>query len=99
MEYVPKQITPLRQKCMENVQYKPDTLLTYFQYSQHTISSSVTPPTVLSTSTFSHGNLISASLANAYMDWMQYAVSHVAIQMVLLLSQNGFGSNLRESNV
>jgi len=46
-------------------------------------------------STFSHRNLMSAGLANAYTDSQkQYPASHVATTP-LLLSQNGLRSNLR----
>ena len=60
----------------------------YFPSSADTISPSVTSTAVL---LFSCGNLMSAGLANAYMD------SYVATT-ALLLSQNGLRSNLRASN-
>ena len=52
-------------------------------------------------STFSHGNSMSACLANAYTwpakNWMQYSARHAAIT-ALLLSHNCLRSNLKAFN-
>ena len=58
--------------------------------TQHAVSSA-------NFSTFSHSNLKSAGLANAYMDsqiWMQYSTNHVSTT-ALLLTQNSLRSNRR----
>ena len=81
--------------------YKLDALLTYFQYSLHTISPSVTPPAVLPTVVLSWKFDV-AGLANAppYMDSQKLnaILCEPCSYTALLLPKNGLRSNHRASD-